>query len=130
MVPGKVVVETALPRTASGKIDRSALARRAVEAGAPGVDRALDTPLEELVAAVWAVELGTPSVGAEDDFFALGGNSLTAVRVLAKLTRELGVDLALRDLFDHPTVRCFASRCAARFPDIAQEDRGVASHGR
>jgi amino acid adenylation domain-containing protein len=129
MVPGKVVVETALPRTASGKIDRSALARRAVEAGEPGADRAPDSPLEELVAAVWAVELGAPSVGAEDDFFALGGNSLAAVRVLAKLTRELGVDLALRDLFDHPTVGSFASRCAARSSDIAQEDRGVASHG-
>ena len=129
MVPGKVVIETALPRTASGKIDRSALAKRAVEAGEPGVDRALDTPLEELVAAVWAVELGVPGVGAEDDFFALGGDSLTAVRVLAQLRKELGLDLALRDLFDHPTVTSFASRCAARSLDIAEEDRGVASHG-
>lgn len=128
MVPGRVVVETVLPRTASGKIDRPALATRAVEAGDPTADRGPGTPLEELVAAVWAVELGVPSVAAEDDFFALGGDSLTAVRVLAQLTRELGVELALRDLFDHPTVRGFASRCAAR-PDLAQEDRGVASHG-
>jgi len=110
MVPGRVVVERALPRTASGKIDRSALATRAVEAGEPGGERGPVTSREELIAAVWADELGVADVGAEEDFFALGGDSLTAVRVLARLTRELEVDFSLRDLFDHPTVRGLACR--------------------
>ncbi|HET8814608.1 MAG TPA: amino acid adenylation domain-containing protein [Solirubrobacterales bacterium] len=130
MVPGKVVVETALPRTTSGKIDRSTLASRAVEPGVPSPERPPGTPLEELIARVWAEELGAPSVGAEEDFFSLGGDSLTAVRVLARLSGHLGVDLALRDLFDHPTIRGFACRAeAALIVDVPQEDRQAISHG-
>jgi acyl carrier protein len=50
------------------------------------------------------------AVGPEDDFFELGGDSLTAVRVLARLAEQLDVKLALRDLFDHPTVGDLAGR--------------------
>jgi amino acid adenylation domain-containing protein len=130
MVPGKVVVETHLPRTASGKIDRAALAARAPAAEGHGAGRLPVTPLEELVGAVWAEELGVPSVGPEEDFFALGGDSLTAVRVLARLARQLGVDLSLRDLFDHPTVRGLACRSeAARSVDASEGGLEVGAHG-
>jgi acyl-coenzyme A synthetase/AMP-(fatty) acid ligase/acyl carrier protein len=111
MVPGRVVIEVALPRTGSGKIDRSKLAAREALEVAGTIEHAPPaTPAERVVAAVWADELGVASVGIEDDFFELGGDSLTAVRVLAQLARRLDVKLTLRDLFDNPTVRDIACR--------------------
>jgi hypothetical protein len=68
---------------------------------------------EANLAAIWAGLLGVEAVGATDDFFALGGHSLLATRVLARIGEQLGVRLALRDIFDAPTVRLLAQRIAA-----------------
>ncbi len=62
------------------------------------------TDLERAVAAVWQEVLGVQPVGAQDDYFALGGHSLAAVQIGARLRQELGVDLDLRSFFDSPTV--------------------------
>ncbi len=106
MVPGAVVILDALPLTPNGKVDRTALPavghRRTDAYVAPR------TPGEQRVAAVFAEVLGVERVGAYDDFFALGGHSLLAAKVLARLG-----DIAVRELFDHPTVAGFAERLRA-----------------
>jgi hypothetical protein len=68
------------------------------------------------VAAIWTELLGIDGIGIHDDFFALGGHSLMATRVLARVDASLGVRLALRDVFDAPTIHRLAERIAAAAP--------------
>jgi NAD(P)-dependent dehydrogenase (short-subunit alcohol dehydrogenase family)/acyl carrier protein len=80
---------------------------------APSTDFAIPAAgTEANLAAIWAGLLGIEAVGATDDFFALGGHSLLATRVLARIGEQFGVRLALRDMFDAPTVRLLAQRIA------------------
>ncbi len=103
MVPSAFVALTELPRTDRGKIDRAALPRPAdVEGNGPR--RAPDPGIEAEVAGVWAEVLGLDRVGADEGFLELGGDSLLAVRVVVALRERLGVDLALRAVFDESTV--------------------------
>ena len=101
MVPAAWVFLDALPLTPNGKVDRAAL---------PAPERGEDSwvaprnETEEALAGIFAEVLGLLRVGAEDDFFALGGRSLTATQVLSRVRSRLGVDLPPRALFDHPTV--------------------------
>lgn len=108
MVPSRWVTLDFLPRTVSGKIDRRRLPLpAAAESGAEG--RAPRGRTESAVAALWAEVLGREQVGADDDFFALGGHSLFAVQVVARLRTDFGAALTLRDFFDHPTVAGIAA---------------------
>nr|WP_257890634.1 non-ribosomal peptide synthetase [Rhodococcus sp. USK10] len=104
MVPASVTVLGELPLTRSGKVDRGALPEPAM----PSV-RVPRGPLEELVAGVVAEVLGVGEVDAETDFFALGGNSLSATRVVSTLSAATGVRLGVRELFEQPTVAGLAS---------------------
>src|SRR5690606_10041219 len=83
MVPAAFVVLDELPLNASGKLDRRALPAPVFEAR---VFRAPSTPIEEIVANTFAEVLGVDRVGADDDFFELGGNSRSATRVAARLS--------------------------------------------
>ncbi len=69
----------------------------------------LSTVMQEFVAGVWAEVLGVEQVYANDDFFALGGHSLSATRVTGRLRELLGSEIAVRILFDHPVLAHFAS---------------------
>jgi amino acid adenylation domain-containing protein len=109
LVPAQLMVLDRLPLNPNGKIDRAALPAPAPPAAAERV--APTTPTEQHVAAVWAEVLKT-EVGAEDDFFALGGDSFSAVRVV-KLTDP---DLRVIDLFTRPTVRALAAYLDSRRP--------------
>jgi amino acid adenylation domain-containing protein/FkbM family methyltransferase len=112
----------ALPRTATGKVDRQALARLAPAAERASGERPRVPPrdgLERAVAAVWEEVLELPEVGAEERFFELGGNSLQAALVANRLEERLGVAVPLADLFDAPTVAGLAARIAAREPGVA-----------
>lgn len=71
------------------------------------------SPLERLVAGVWRELLGYSSIGRHDDFFELGGNSLTATRALSRIRDALRIELPVRDLFEAPTVASLAERIAA-----------------
>ncbi|NPC76705.1 non-ribosomal peptide synthase/polyketide synthase, partial [Pyxidicoccus fallax] len=112
MVPSAFVVLPALPLSPSGKVDRKALP--APEQGETSREYvAPRTPTEELVAALFAQVLGVERVGARDSFFELGGHSLLATRVVSRVRASFGVEVALRELFQAPTVTALAARIDA-----------------
>jgi amino acid adenylation domain-containing protein len=103
LVPAAFVRVQSMPLDLNGKVDRRALPEPELSRGASAYV-APRTPVEEKVAAVWAEALGLERVGAEDDFFALGGHSLLATQIIARLSRDFGLDLGLRAFFEAPTV--------------------------
>ncbi|MGV9802868.1 amino acid adenylation domain-containing protein, partial [Mycobacterium sp. NPDC003449] len=100
MVPSQIVVLEEFPRTSSGKIDRKVLPEPVFAVSA---FRAPQTPVEKTIAQAFAEVLGLEQVGLDDDFFTLGGDSLTATRVCARLQSALGREVPVRYLFDAPT---------------------------
>ncbi|MBF6447622.1 amino acid adenylation domain-containing protein [Nocardia elegans] len=118
MVPTVVVVLDELPLSANGKIDRKALP--APEATARrGGDSIVEprTATERQLAALVTEVLGCESLGVEDSFFDLGGNSLSAARAVARINAAFGSGLTIRDLFESPTVAQLAERIGAHGVD-------------
>jgi len=111
MIPAGWVFLDAFPLTANGKVDRRALARLRPAAERRG-GSAPRTPVEEELARIWEELPGVSGVGTEDDFFALGGDSLQAMQVLSRVRRTFGVELRARDLFEASTVAGLAARIA------------------
>ncbi|MFE3262497.1 non-ribosomal peptide synthase/polyketide synthase, partial [Nocardia sp. NPDC059229] len=111
MVPTAFVVLDAFPLNASGKLDRKALPAPVFEAK---VFRAPSTPIEEIVAGIFSDVLGVGRVGLDDDFFELGGNSLIATQVVARVGQALDTRIPVRALFDAPTVAGLAARAQAQ----------------
>ncbi|MBP2239426.1 amino acid adenylation domain-containing protein, partial [Sinorhizobium kostiense] len=104
MVPAAFVRLDALPLTPNGKLDRKALPAPADEAYARRAFEAPRGEIETLLAGIWEELLGIERVGRHDNFFELGGHSLLAVRLLARLTQALAVELPLATLFAKPTL--------------------------
>ncbi|GAB1816265.1 hypothetical protein MUNTM_53090 [Mycobacterium sp. MUNTM1] len=122
MVPAALVVIEALPLTVNGKLDTRALPAptyRDVEYRAPGND------IERLVADTYAEILGLDLVGIDDSFFDLGGDSLSAMRVIATLNKALHTHLTVRTLFNAPT----AAGLSQRVDEQADDPRFVSVHG-
>ncbi|MFC5809016.1 amino acid adenylation domain-containing protein [Streptomyces heilongjiangensis] len=111
MVPSAFVPLHALPVTPSGKIDARALP--APDYAATSTGRAPRTARERLLCALYAEVLGVDAVTAEDDFLALGGDSIIAIRLLVR-ARESGLRLTTRDVFRHRTVEALARAAAER----------------
>ncbi|WP_142254545.1 phosphopantetheine-binding protein, partial [Mycobacterium colombiense] len=126
MVPAAVVVIDALPLTPNGKLDTRALP-------APGYQnagyRAAAGPVEEILAGMFAEVLGLERVGVDESFFDLGGDSLLAMRLIAKVETGLDADLSVRTVFEAPTVAQLALRIGAeggrREPLVAVERPAV-----
>ncbi|WP_024800501.1 non-ribosomal peptide synthetase [Nocardia sp. BMG51109] len=113
MVPDAIVVLDAFPLTPNGKLDRKALP--APEFLGSAAFRPPGNPIEQAVADVFGGLLaagadGKRVVGADDDFFALGGNSLLATRAVARINEALDSNVAVREVFEAPTVAALAAR--------------------
>ena len=111
MVPAAVVVLDELPLTSNGKLDTRALPAPDYQDG----DRfhAPAGPVEEILAVIYAQVLGLERVGVNDSFFDLGGDSLSAMRLIAAINTALDAGLAVRSVFDAPTVAELAPRIGA-----------------
>ncbi|KAA0022975.1 amino acid adenylation domain-containing protein [Antrihabitans cavernicola] len=106
MLPSSIIVLDEIPLTPVGKLDRAALPEPIFETAAY---RAPEGPLEELIASVYADVLGIDNVGGNGDFFELGGNSLIATQVAARLGAALDARIPARALFESPTVSTLAT---------------------
>ncbi|WP_181919674.1 non-ribosomal peptide synthetase [Alkalilimnicola ehrlichii] len=122
MMPGAIVVLERLPLSANGKVDRAAL-RRSIAEATP--EREVVAPpqgeAEHAVAAAWREVLDVAEVGREHSFFALGGDSLQATRLIARLRAAGFAEAKLSDLFAAPTLADFAARL--RPAEAAAADR-------
>jgi len=125
MVPAALHLVGELPLTPNGKVDRRALAAWAAaapSAAAAGTDggTAPRGPTERAIAEIWSGVLGIErpeSLGADDDFFALGGHSLSAARAAARVGDAFGIEVGLAVLFERPTVAGLAAWVEERLGD-------------
>jgi thioesterase domain-containing protein/acyl carrier protein len=108
MVPAAVVVLEALPLTVNGKLDTRALPAPEYQ-DAEGY-RAPADAVEEILAGIYAQVLGLDRVGVDDSFFELGGDSLSAMRVITAINTSLDADLSIPTVFEAPTVRSLSQR--------------------
>ncbi|MEH1824947.1 MAG: non-ribosomal peptide synthase/polyketide synthase [Nostoc sp.] len=122
MVPNAFVILEALPLTPNGKLDHRALP-------APDLHEFLDryvaprTPVEEMLAQIWALVLKVEQVGIHDNFFELGGHSLLATQLVSRIRNILKVELPLRELFAAPTV----AELARSIGQLQQQDLELTS---
>ncbi|MCP3138672.1 non-ribosomal peptide synthetase [Pyxidicoccus xibeiensis] len=118
MVPSRMRVLDALPTTTSGKVDRKALTALPLETSDSGAEAtALQSPrgpVEELLALLFGQVLGREKVSRDADFFSLGGHSLSATRLVARIRQSFGVELPLAALFTSPTVETLARTLSAQ----------------
>ena len=125
MVPGRFVELAHLPRTPSGKLDRAALPEPQWVSAGSGQPARDDT--DELLLGLWSQVLGERIEDIEADFFALGGHSLLATQLASRLRERFAVEVPLRVLFEHATVRSQADwlsrqrRAAAPTPLVRQD---------
>ncbi|MBV7568370.1 non-ribosomal peptide synthetase [Pseudomonas sp. PDM27] len=123
----------ALPKTSSGKLQRSACRSRLADgsldsyalfpsASSESASKVESgSELQSLIGRIWCEQLQVGQVGADDHFFLLGGNSIAATQVVARLREALGLELNLRLLFEAPTLGAFADAVARQ-----QQDGGLA----
>jgi aryl carrier-like protein len=120
-----------VPRTPAGELDRDALR----QVGKPEASIAPRTELERVVASIWREVLELATIGVDDNFFDLGGDSLRIAQLGRRLSETLNRDVALTDLYEHPTVATLAARLGAGAePRPAETDeadrRGAARRSR
>ncbi|WP_268640027.1 condensation domain-containing protein, partial [Paenibacillus alvei] len=133
MVPTYFVQLDSLPLTPNGKIDTRALPIPTVSSWSQEGYAAPQTPAEELVSAVWSHLLGVERIGIYDSFFDVGGHSLLATQAVSRLREVFGVEVAVRDLFQYPTIESLSRRLTLlaqggegeKRPPIQAVERGV-----
>jgi len=119
MVPTAIIGLEAFPTTHSGKLDRKALPEPAEEP----VSAAPLGRTEELLASLWSQLLQAPTIGREDDFFAVGGQSLLATRLVLRIREAFaGVEVSVRDIYDQPLLHELAAVIESR---IINPTKGV-----
>ena len=124
MVPAAVVLVQALPLTVNGKLDKRALPAPEYQDG--DRYRAPASPTEEILAGIYAQVLGVDRVGVDESFFDLGGDSLSAMQVIAKINTAFDTHLSVRVLFETPSVEIVSQQLGKH----AGTNRFVSVHGR
>lgn len=104
MVPAVFVELTDLPLLPSGKVDRGSLSTPPSAVGHAGEKLAPRNDVETRLASIWRELLGVGELGVTENFFALGGDSLLAMQVLARVRKVFEVEISIRSLFDRPTI--------------------------
>ncbi|MFF0264306.1 amino acid adenylation domain-containing protein [Kribbella sp. NPDC004536] len=115
MVPSRFIMLEQLPFTSNGKLDRAVLRDIAAEVedwhdSTAAADSEPVTPVEEVLVEIWSRVLGVHEVSRQDNFFALGGHSLMAMQLVSRVRDRLGVELALADVFETPTLATLAAK--------------------
>jgi hypothetical protein len=110
MVPALYLPIARLPIGRTGKLDRSALPAPVPAGAERGIDDPPRTPTERLVAELWGEVLGGTDFARTDSFFSLGGDSLLATRVVARVRARAGAPLTVHDLYDAPELARLAER--------------------
>ncbi|AGC43404.1 non-ribosomal peptide synthetase [Myxococcus stipitatus DSM 14675] len=121
MVPSAFVLMERFPLTANGKVDRKALPAPSRERAEPARYVAPRNDAEATLCAIWSEVLGVPRVGIQDNFFALGGDSILSIRVLT-LARRKGLDFTLQQLFQHQTVAALMDAAGATREQPVREE--------
>lgn len=116
MIPTSIVIRDTLPLTASGKVDRRALAALGVSRESATDYIVPRTETEKQLATIWAEVLHVEHVGRYDNFFDLGGHSLQAVQLISRITAALHTSLSIKTLFLHPTIAELAGALEAPAP--------------
>jgi hypothetical protein len=122
MIPAAFVIVANLPLNPSGKLDRQALSNAGTvlpHDGTPWNHLPPRNPIEVALVNISADVLEISQLGVNDDFFALGGHSLLVTRLCSRIRRELGVELPVAVVFDHPTVAGLAEWVALAMPSSA-----------
>ncbi|MFA0964352.1 amino acid adenylation domain-containing protein [Roseivirga sp. BDSF3-8] len=109
MIPALFIFLDKLPVNLNGKVDHKKLPEPATVAAAEGGHIAPVTDMEKRVAALFASLTGKEKAGATDSFFAIGGDSLKAMKLVSRLRKELEADIDLKEIFTHPEVRSLAA---------------------
>lgn len=119
MVPDDIVVLERMPLTAGGTIDRARLPDTNPVKGGDGAPR---TPVEAELAVLFAEVLGIDRVGIDEDFFDCGGSSLQVIRLIWRIRAELGFEVPVRTVFQHPSVGEVAEQLSADREDAEFDD--------
>jgi len=129
MLPQYVIRMDRFPLTGSGKIDRRALPRPEAEAIEETEYAAPRTETEERLAELWADVLKLPRVGIDDNFFSIGGHSLKASFLIARMERQVGVRVSMRDFFGIPTIRQLSERAGQHAEELPRIEPAAVTGG-
>jgi hypothetical protein len=108
MVPKSLYALARVPLSSNGKVDRAALSARKARKRRNRQYVASRTPAEATLCRLWADNLQLEKVGIRDNYFEIGGDSLLATRLIARVGESFGLSVPVRTLFEHPTVETFA----------------------
>jgi amino acid adenylation domain-containing protein len=110
MVPSQIHAIKEIPLSPGGKIDRKSLPQWDQQVSKSRVTtRIPETQVEKMLHEIWSEVLQTPQLGIDDNFLNVGGNSLQAIRVMARVNENFGLDLTLTSIFEYPTISSFGN---------------------
>jgi acyl carrier protein len=128
MMPAHIVLMDQFPLTRNGKIDKKALPDPESSESHTELHEDAETETEKALSAIWINLLELESISLNDNFFNVGGDSLLAVRLISLIRKEMGVEVRISDLFEHPTVKSLAAHLA--IPSIDNVLPPITAHPR
>jgi acyl carrier protein len=126
MLPDPLTILDTLPLTPNGKINRTAIQHQLAGGSLPSAPSSPpEGDLEKALAEIWCESLDVPSVGRNDSFFTLGGDSLQATRLMERVRRQFGVEVPLRQLLAAPSIAALAAMIAQSQEALGEYEEGV-----